>query len=408
MTSYVWKFPFERMARSDLFSAEFISIPTEMNVDPTMLIGRRIWLVANMGPDRDYLYGHLVVDEISIIEEGVNRGHFILSTARLLSFRILPHDRDHFHRWQLPQTLSLVGISEIADSTQNLFIDIIFRNEIRSFNPPNPTKIRSVKIPKSSSPRFLGRELYCSILSQFALGDLERWGKNTEWSPFAVLAVLKCQDMGILGASVNEVLRLDTFLLSCIGTTTEILLPTPSAFFSDTPIVDTMLTSLEPDNIVARRFLRPSNCDKNIQSLSRLQAAELRHQEILRDIASFLVSNSIQIFMSRSLDIALWLRDGLFLGEIKSATPANFVSQAEHGIIQLLKYEMAFEDDGFPVGVKALIVEAAASEATVDYMRKLARKGGVKIFIYDGMVSWPNRVIGILELLTMGDSRLPK
>ena len=110
-----------------------------------------------------------------------------------------------------------------------------------------------------------------------------------------------------------------------------------------------------------------------------------------------MISQGTTPLQTRSVDLAGQVADGVLLAEVKSANPENFLNQAEEGIIQLLEYELGFEEEGYRVLRKALIIEFCGDCDMLTFSKRLARKAGVEILLYEGGALWPDRLRGLME-----------
>ncbi len=396
MNQFIWKFPYERLRSSNLFADEYICIAAEMRVDPVDLLQNRIWMITDLDPAGSFLYGTLKVASVSVIQEGLNKGHFVIAADHLLSFRIFPWEKEDLRAWKVDNLSTVIGVSGCSDELRKSFIDLIKKNDVRVFSQPPSAKLSLIEIPTEVSSQYAAsREIYRSILSRFPLGELHRYVPLKELSPFGALATEKCRELGLGDEVESEISSLDIILMSSVEElliTADPNIPNPTP-----PLVDTSLTCIRPEEVVSRRFLKTVIDNKN-KTLTKTQMAETRHQDILREISKYLISIRLHPLQSRSVDLAVRSRSGLVLGEIKSSTSDNFINQIDQGIIQLIKYELAFEEEGYSIASKAIVIESPTENAILNYARKISQKCDTKVLSYDGKAEWPERIPGLLKI----------
>jgi hypothetical protein len=405
LTGFIWAFPSERLFATATFPQQFVSSPDEMRVDPSELAGSRVWLLARSA-EGYLLFGHLVIETVSLIEGGRDKGFFILEADRSSSFRILPHDRDSLNSWIIRKVTIGDGIWPCSDELESLLIGALKENQSIMYGLTRRGGFNALpKPPSHLFGRAIGRHFFQEALSRFALGELAQWEKRTDLSPYGIVVLVNCSALEYGQDAINEFTLLDSRITSLLepGGFDRIHrdLEIPAPLY----LVDTRLTPLVPEAVVARKFFSRKETIDLRAGLTKTQEAESRHQAILRDISRFLLSKGVQPLESRSLDIAYWNSKKLFLAEVKSATDANFLDQSRRGIIQLLEYKLAFEQDGFHVGNMTIFIEAIQDPMSMLYARKLASYANIELLIYDNKVAWPDRVERINEVMLYAEKR---
>ena len=246
----------------------------------------------------------------------------------------------------------------------------------------------------------MAREVYRAVLAKFALGDLDVWVAHKDTTPFGAVAIRKCQEIGVDERVVESILRIDENLKTAMSISGDREAEAGSA---EAPFVDTSLSIVDPEKVVARRFIKRPVAGDGVERQRKTQMAEIRHQAMIKDLSVFLLSKGITPMQSRSVDLACRFFEDIAVLEIKTAEPGNFLDQAEQGIVQLLRYDLAFEDEGVAVSAKCIVIEAAAGIDAIEYVRRIAAKTGAEILLYDGRVAWPDRVPGFLSLICTGE-----
>jgi hypothetical protein len=108
--------------------------------------------------------------------------------------------------------------------------------------------------------------------------------------------------------------------------------------------VDVALVPLNPDSVVARRFLQTDGEVDLPAQLEKIERGEIVHQRTVRRLARGFSAIGLTPLASTSIDLAFALPGGLVLMEVKSVHPQNIVSQLLSAVGQLLFYESEFAD----------------------------------------------------------------
>ena len=155
------------------------------------------------------------------------------------------------------------------------------------------------------------------------------------------------------------------------------------------------LVPIVPNEIAARSFLHRN--DRNVDwtmQLKNTQAAEMRHQSMLADIASYLIEKGLTPFQSGSIDLLFEHLGTTHLVELKSATPENCYSQAAHGAFQLALYRQRLRES-FSTLRSLLIIESTSDPVNSLLRDTLAEMDLVCLF-YKKALPWPDRVSRLL------------
>ena len=168
-------------------------------------------------------------------------------------------------------------------------------------------------------------------------------------------------------------------------------------FNTSMPEVDLSLVPINPNEIRIRRFVARRKSISVDEMLQKTEAAEKRHQEMLKDIASQLMKNGHEVFQSESIDMAIKCDAGLLVYELKSIDCANAVSQIAKGFFQLLYYSDALTECGVSVVGKGLIVESNLTEDMSNTFSRILGNSGIDLYFYNPQCQWPERVSPRLE-----------
>ncbi|CAB4627022.1 unannotated protein [freshwater metagenome] len=157
--------------------------------------------------------------------------------------------------------------------------------------------------------------------------------------------------------------------------------------------VDLDLREVSDLDLKARTFT-PAVIDGSglAEAAAKLDRAEARHQFILADCVNRLNKVGITPLLSNSVDLAIKRGAKLRLFEIKSATPENFNSQFEKGLIQASRYKWEFESKFNPV-LASLIIESPSQNMDIaDEYFEFAEYTNIGLLIWDEAKEWPERV----------------
>jgi hypothetical protein len=166
------------------------------------------------------------------------------------------------------------------------------------------------------------------------------------------------------------------------------------------PFVDVQLAPIEIGKIYARKFIAKEESAINIQEiLDKVGDGEKAHQDMLREIATRLQFLKQIPLQSRSIDLSVLTRAGFVIFELKTAHKNNVLSQVAKGLLQLVCYRDALLEESKMVAGSVLILHSFGSEAMQRYLEKIARYSNIKVLFYDLSADWPNRVIGLEEIV---------
>lgn len=129
----------------------------------------------------------------------------------------------------------------------------------------------------------------------------------------------------------------------------------------------------------------------------KLERAEKKHQEILKDCYDYFVTCGLDPRMNRNVDLAVIQNDEVSLFEIKSATLENFRSQILKGIIQVLEYAYCFVLAGIKVRRVCLVIEYPENLSEVIYYNDFTKSLNVELVLYKQKFEWPHRAENLIK-----------
>lgn len=280
-------------------------------------------------------------------------------------------------------------IYEITQNTVNRFNNIVCTASQYSFRIPNysfPSGVDLPEISKKSSLHLLINTLIKVTKKYFSVTELVRDARNREWDEYFCFVFHYLSRLGIFDEV--DIRNAINVLLSDSMRPIE----------KKRPMVDLDLRVIDPDKIKSRKFVMP--CLDNDFSIIATEKAEERHQEILRDISHYLIARNIIPLESYSLDLVIKSCAGFVICEIKSANTDNFFRQCEKALSQLLRYDYEFYISEKKVLKKCLIVEHCTESNYREYIRNFLAYYGIYVMYYNIDVEWPERLIGIEDIIT--------
>ena len=380
-------------------SSTYILPKLHIQIDPAGLVGGRIWMIlrATRG---ESLFACIHVDMVEQFEDGFNTGDFLLTTNLAKSYRCAASYDSGITNFHTEKTSALSSGVHIADGIAFATLSTQATNAIAiKLQKPSPIMWSKAKIQYTQEAAFIGAEAaLAAITGKFALEDI--WaGSRPKLPPFANFAYYAL--LSTYGETVSEKLTGDLSRLD--PTTLQTVVPEGAGAFSGLhrkPVVDINLLPIEPDRIYARKFI--ARCQKPIDLadiVEKVEHAEKRHQDMLRDIATRLKAMSFLPLQSTSLDLFVPTRHGFSIFEIKTATPQNILSQAAKGIFQLGCYRNALQEAGYDNCTLALVMEATGASELESYTTDILHSFDINVLFYDSAKSWPERLKGLEYLI---------
>ena len=157
---------------------------------------------------------------------------------------------------------------------------------------------------------------------------------------------------------------------------------------------------IEPSEVTFRTMVIPASPPSTVvwlKALEKTDRAERTHQEMLKDIASYLKSRRIVAYESLSIDMFIPGESADVVIELKSATDDNFYRQAVQGAVQLKEYCFGLEVEKERLCSPILIIQKAPKNSYVAHCLEFLQYLGVKMLIYDRSTAWPDRVSGLCD-----------
>lgn len=379
-------------------SASYIIPRGDMKISPKSLSGHRLWVLLRGNDDRNFL--SLKIRKMERIIGGYHNGDFVASTDLLSSFRLVSKYSEA-SKYITQNTKSLgFGISEINTIlSNNLSHMVVQQIEVRVAKKPNMKMLSGVDnktLPQSG--QLLAKAALREVVSHFNLDEIwaEGTGKKLHAFPNFANELISNRVSPKNYDEIVEFLKFFDPLKNLQNnqdkTTDDALLPNLSL-----PKVDIDFTKVNPKNIHARKFISSEGESKNLEdTLIKAENAEKMHQEMLKDIAEFLISKGVTPYESESVDLMYQSKNKMNVCEIKSATLDNLFDQSSRGAFQLTRYIEEIEknyDDIFP----QLILRKTGNREMESYVKKILLRMNIPVLYYDPNKPWPNKLPELLS-----------
>lgn len=398
MADYIWVLPRDKASSLGTVgvSNAYILPRAHVRVNASELVGNIIWVVLRGEDDRLALV--LTAHEIDTILEGYYKDDFVLKPDLQNSLRIGAIFNELSSFKTETSVKASEGFSEISPDDVKQLTILLKKNATVRLTNPSAKAISSIFVenpPKSQ--KLLAQMVVQTAVSVFNFYDIWCDGRQKKFreAPFASLAkaYLEIHFPEINLREIEDLLIGSDPYKSISNRGIDIqdspqkLMPSEKA-----PRVDAIFKSLDPNQVFAREFSKSDNSKFNLlEQIKKTEAAEHRHQEILRDVARYLIGEGIQPFQSESVDLAYKLNGVLQLFEIKTANLENAVSQASKGAFQLACYKNALAENYDSI-VISLLFEDTGSPALNLFILDTMHTLGITTYFYNADIPWPNRL----------------
>ena len=408
--SFVWVIP-EATVRfmsanggvSPCYTLPLIDLPGADSIP-----GSRVYIVARAGR-RDLVFARVIVDSVERCEDEAANvlGHLLNidvgSSCRFIrgcnDVNAIDYETKLFDEMSLSFAPISVEVADELDSLLNSRVNRLLKHysdrEFSRISPPI----------NHCNSAYADMVLIREIALQFPMSEL--WGNQHIGNPVANLAIeyLKKHPEFVSSGSAEEVIERLSALPPLTSSGIHVPRRSKKGIVTSAPTmpnVDLSLMPIVPQNVKVRKFVARRTSISVDSVLQKTESAEKRHQEMLKDIATFLLSKGENVFQSESIDMAMRSKDGLLVFELKSTNENNIVSQIAKGLFQLLYYSDALAQCGVTVAGKGLIIEANLTPEMVDVFSRLLANAGMVLYLYDMRNAWPRRVTP--ELMPTADT----
>jgi hypothetical protein len=398
MSDFIWILDAEK---SNSFghsgvSGTYILPKEDLITPPETLAGKRMWVLFRGTEDRLIL--SLQIKQIEQIIQGYYRQDYVLGVELLTSFRLVANFSEAV-KYRSEYTRDLKpGIHQIELATSQEFVHLITQNVQVQLTNPNARSIANLDfdiLPRSSD--LLAKSAIRLIVSNLNLNQVWAAGTGQKLGAFANFAhalIAKKANQQQLGDAAFQLQALDP-LLGLITSETKDMVKTKVSR-KRSPKVDAEFTEIQPDNIYTRKFIAAGDTLIDIEAaLKKTEHAEQIHQDMLKDIAEYLISKGIVPYESGSIDLMYQSGNKLRVYEIKSATAKNILAQSAKGSFQLACYINELLES-YDTPSPFLILQKIGYSELEQYVTQVLKWCAIPVLYYDLEKSWPERVEGLL------------
>jgi hypothetical protein len=396
MSNFVWITAADKNSAFGIsgISGSYIIPKGDMTVNPQSLAGNRLWVILRGTDDR--ILQSLTVKKIERIIEGYYEGDYLLSVDLLSSFRLVSKYAEASNYIATNTDQLAAGLSEINEKLSRSFSQLVKKRiEIKLAEPKVRSGIDNKILPRSGE--LLAKSALRLIISRYNLNEIWAAGTGKKLGTFANFAnsIIKKHVSEKAAAELTDILSSYDPITALNNEVEDD--DSGKEKSPNTPQVDTDFTEVEPEKIYAREFLSAGDKFKDLEAaLNKTEHAEKIHQEMLKDIAEFLISNGVTPFESGSIDLMFQANNKLKVCEIKSTTLENLLAQSSKGAFQLTCYIdelIKSYDDTLP----QLILRRIGNNELESFAQRILSKMNIPVLFYDPSKSWPNRVPQLLS-----------
>ena len=401
MSDFLWVIPRDKaLSLGEIGVSSSYIIPRSIvgdNLDD--LVDGFIWVVLRGDSDRLVLV--IKVQEIECILDGYYKHDFLVRPNLKLSLKIGSTFTSiaSYEISFLPFAEHV--ITKITSAVVEKLIILLTKNiTVRLISPTNNAFSNFLVELPSKNQAVLTRVVGENAVSHFNFIDIWSDGKSKKFStaPYASMAKAYIEKNF---PSVN-LLQFEDVLLGAdpfVGLVSrDLKFGDPASIFIESanpPQVDIIFKLIDPNNIFARKFTAKKNpANNHFNQIKKTEAAEQKHQDILRDVSRFLITEGVQPFHSNSVDLAYKSNGCLYIFEIKTSNCLNMISQASKAAFQLAYYKNSLSLDYESI-TYSLLIEDSGSENLNSFIFETMKTLGMSTFIYREGLNWPSRVSGL-------------
>lgn len=399
MSDFVWIVPSERLSSlgNGGISPNYIIPRGQMNGQEGRLRGSRLWIVLRGTEDRCIAVAY--IKRVERFREGYYANDFLVSCDATASFRLSSSFED-----AKPYALSDfrdqgIGTHEAPEGAVGKLKGFVSKTVQVKLAVPADATLKRVNfdvLPKRG--KGLAKAALSQITQALPLDQIWASGTGDKLGPFGNFASRLLSLHGYDASQAASFLKVSDPVFLLAETTGNVAASKPEDLAQAVEkSVDLDFTEIDPETIYAREFVLSEGFLPDLESaLSKTEAAEKLHQDMLRDISSHLKEKGLSPYESASVDLMITLNDQTRIFEIKSSTLTNIVAQAAKGAFQMACYVNAMIADYQPLSA-ALILHKIEDANIEKFVHDALDRLGVKYLTYDPRKKWPERVAGLLD-----------
>lgn len=399
MSDYIWVIPRDKansLGALGVSSSYIIPSDHLRVISASDLLGCLVWVLLRGDTDRLALV--LRVHKISTISNDYYQGDLLLKPDIQNSLRTGSSYRDLESFVTSISVESPEGLSTISSADIQSLSSLLARNVTVRLSRPNYRIFSRIDLDDiQKTRRTLARTVIQMAVSSFNLNEIWCDGRHKKYrtAPYASIAkaYLEYKFPEVDLSEIEEVLLNTDPLLTILGNKFTVREPTVEQVTkANAPSIDAMLGELNLNHIFARTFNASNSSDLDpLTQIKKTEKAEHRHQEILRDVSKYLLSQGVKPLQSKSIDLAYRSNSTLQLFEIKTSNIENAISQSSKAAFQLAAYKNALFLDHDKI-VLFLILEDTRSSELNAFISKAMQVLGIGTYFYNEALPWPNRL----------------
>jgi hypothetical protein len=351
-----------------------------------------LWIVVKRNSEY-YLQSRLKIDLIQRYTEGRMSGWYAVSCSKNFGGHIFPPNDLHVII-DASSELKKFPESDTLDTVSHSLANILLRNYSATLRRTN------LRLNNDNRRRFLMSYVEKNINEFASLSvnqiELELRDNFYEGELF-LLAILQNNSDPYLSTSIEIFSVINDVPLASLSSYTDTFKYSNKKQRVRKYFIDCMLRTFTEDDLVAREMIwNPDNFgeDKFKAGLLKTNLAEHRHQEILRQLITQLVSKGIVPLGSSSIDLAIDFNDAIAIFEIKSSTILNYKDQAFKGCNQLNEYAFNLSKKSKKNIFKFLILEIPTeAEVDAEYVSAICKLMNVITIDFNFEMAWPDRCV---------------
>jgi len=377
-------------------AGSYILPRNELDLEPKILAGRRLWVVLRGQEDRLLLL--VKIKKVERIIDGYYSGDYLISPEITESIKLVSGYADAA-RYGMAATLSSkLGVSELSSEVSDALLALVRGSIQTKLLPPDKRSLSQIDFQLlPSNGHRLAQSALRAVVSHLTLEQVWANGTGDRLRAFSNYAfALLTEKMGAK-PSPDIVGALKAFdPVSVIFAEEKSGLERgKSGQKYNAPCVDTEFSEIEPGKIYAREFVSADSKLRNLEeALNKTEHAEKIHQAMLKDISEFLIANGITPYESSSIDLLYSSRGKLNVFEIKSANVDNILSQSSKGAFQLACYLNELDKNYDDLNAK-LVLHVTDSLELQNYAVEALLRLGIEVLFYDPSKPWPSRMQGL-------------
>jgi hypothetical protein len=368
------------------------------------LTGSYVWIILR-NKVKDFLFARLFINRVEKFNDGLNKDDYLLTINNIYSLRIIS-DNYSFERWQIEQTTTYpYGISEINSEFDLKLLLLLIKSISFKFKQPLNLILHNFYMPPLvGSLQHQAKLAIKSVIINLSLNEIWTCRLPKMLNPFANFAYYKIK-IEYTKQKADELLPLLQIHdpISAIQNLLESRDSTEPDFrklgASSIPDIDIELVPIIPHQVFARQLIGKTSQETDYAKImEKTELAEKRHQDILRDFSTFLISKRLFPKQSLSIDLALDDNDSISVFEIKTANESNIFQQTSKGLFQLLCYREKLIRCNFSIKHTVLILTKLSDSTSETFISNLLAPLGITTLIYNDKFAWPDRLFGLSRL----------